>query len=112
MKKYNKVTDIEVLKKYNEVLNDFYAHGCWINCVSIEMLASKLKTSKYQIKKSYNLLKEKGYMKLEKICTYSEDYDNGLYSESVPILFTRAYIITNKGYDYLKELHLKETEKK
>lgn len=107
MKKYKKVTDIEVLKKYNEILSDFYEHGCWIGCIPIEILANKLNTSKYQINKAYKSLKEKKFIKLEKIGTYFADYDNGLYCEEVPVLYTKAYVMTTQGRDFLKEMEMK-----
>ena len=104
MNKYEKVSDIQVLKKYYDIQGEMDKIGCWCYYVSIDFLSKELKTSKYQIKKAYKSLKEKEYIKLEKVPTYFEDYDNGLYCESVPILFTKAYIITKKGIEKVKEL--------
>ena len=59
-----------------------------------------METSKYQIRKAYKKLKEQGYMTLEKVCTYAEEYDNGLYTSDSPILFTKVYVLTEKGRDF------------
>lgn len=104
MNKYEKVNDMQVLKKYYDIQAEMNKIGCWCDYVSIDFLAKELKTSKYQIKKAYKSLKEKDYIKLEKVPTDFEDYDNGLYCESVPVLFTKAYIITQKGIEKVKEL--------
>ena len=97
MKKYKKVTDIEVLKKYCEIQNDMNRVGCWCDYLSIKFLAEQLKTSEYKIQKAYKSLKERGFIELKKYPTYSEEYDNGLYTEASNILFTKVYVPTNKG---------------
>lgn len=90
MKKYKKVTDIEVLYKYNELVFG-------IDSVPITIMAEVLNTSKYQIRKCYRSLAEQGYMELTKICTYGEEYWNGLYDEFIPILYAKAYTLTSKA---------------
>ena len=95
MKKYRKVTDMEVLKKYYEIVLE-------IDYVPIDLMAEELKTSKYQIRKIYRSLKEQGYMQLDKICTYADEYWNGLYDETVPILYSKVYVLTNKARELLK----------
>lgn len=104
MCEYKKVTDIDVLKKYYEIQHDMNKVGCWCDYVSIDHLARLLETSKYQIQKAYKSLKEKEYIKLEQIPTSFEEYDNGLYCETVPVLFSKAYILTKKGMEKAKEL--------
>lgn len=90
MKKYRKITDIEVLHKYNELVFG-------IDYVPISIMAEALNTTKYQIRKCYKRLVEEGYMELVKVCTYGEEYWNGLYDEFIPILYAKAYALTNKG---------------
>ena len=97
MKKYKKVTDMEVLKKYCEIQNKMNRAGCWCDYISISFLAEQLGTSKYQILEIYKSLKQKGFIKLEKFPTYSEEYDNGLYTVDSCILFTKAYVPTMEG---------------
>lgn len=97
MKKYKKVTDIEVLKKYIEIQSEMNRVGYWCDYIPMDFLSKKLETSKYQIQKAYKSLKGKGFIKLEKVPTSFEEYDNGLYCETVPVLFTNAYIVTNEG---------------
>lgn len=104
MKKYTKVTDMEVLKKYYEMQNKYYGIGVWLDYISMEFIAKEMKTSLYQIKKAYKTLKEKGYMKLEEFPTLTEEYDNGLYTQSVPILFTKVYVLTDEGEKIAKEV--------
>lgn len=104
MNEYKKVNDMQVLKKYYDIQSEMNKIGCWCDYVSIDFLAKELRTSKYQIKKAYKSLKEKEYIELEKEPTYFEEYDNGLYCESVPILFTKVYVITQKGFEKVKEL--------
>ena len=94
MKKYRKVTDFEVLKKYYEIVFG-------IDYVPINLMAEALNTSKYQIRKIYKRLAEQGYMKIDKVCTYGEEYWNGLYDEFIPILYTKAYVLTNRGIEVL-----------
>lgn len=102
MKRYNKVTDIEVLKTYYETQNNFYSNGCWVDYISMDYLAAILKTSKYQIQKAYKTLKERGFIKIKEVPTYTADYDNGLYVQDIPILFTKCYVITDKGVEFLE----------
>lgn len=102
--KYCKVTDIDVLKKYCEIQREMNSIGCWCDAVSMDFLAKQLSTSKYQIQKAYESLKERGFIKLEKIPTMVEDYDNGLYTESVTVLFTKAYVPTAEGYEEVEKL--------
>lgn len=102
MKKYNKVTDMQVLKKYHDIQNFYDSKGVWLDYLSVSDLARELKTSKYQIQKAFKTLKEKGYLQIEKYPTLTEDYDNGLYTETIVILHTNVYMITQKGYDLFK----------
>lgn len=104
MGEYKKVTDMEVLKKYHEILCEWRRNGYWQDFISIEEMARFLKTSKYQIQKAYRNLKEKGYMKIDKTPIYYEEYDNGLYTESFPVLFAKVYMLTKEGEKILQEL--------
>lgn len=103
MEKYIKVDDIDVLRKYNEIQNLFNEKGLWCDYVSINHLTKVLKVSKYRIQKAYKSLKNKGYIEKIKIPTYCEEYYNGLYDVSIPILYTQVYVISNKGKKYLEE---------
>ena len=69
----------------------------------MEFLASELGTSKYQVRKAYKSLLEKGYMKLEKYPSYCEEYDNGLYTQDIPVLYTKVYVLTDKAIELLKK---------
>lgn len=102
MKKYKKVTDMQVLKKYYDIQSFYDSKGIWIDYLSANDLARELKTSKYQIQKSFKNLKEKGYLQIESYPTLTAECDNGLYSYNVPVLCTRVYMITSKGYDLFK----------
>ena len=104
MCKYEKVDDIQVLLKYYNIQCEMNEIGCWCDYISIEHLAKELKTSRYQIQKAYKSLKEKEYIKLEQVPTDWEEYYNGLYDVSVPVLFTKVYVITRKGIEKAKEL--------
>ena len=103
MKKYNKVTDIQVLKKMYEIQGRHYEKGIWLDYIPMQLIAKELNTSMYQIKKAYQELKERGFISLEKFCTYAEEYDNGLYSETLPVLYTKVYMITREGQEFLEE---------
>ena len=104
MSKYNKVTDIQVLKKMYEIQSRHYEKGIWLDYVPMHLIAKELNTSMYQIKNAYIGLKERGFIDLEKFCTYSEEYYNGLYTETVPILYTKVYMITREGQEFLESL--------
>ena len=104
MSKYNKVTDIQVLKKMYEIQSRHYEKGIWLDYVPMHLIAKELNTSMYQIKNAYIGLKERGFIDLEEFCTYSEEYDNGLYTETVPILYTKVYMITREGQEFLEKL--------
>lgn len=104
MKKYNKVNEIQVLKEYYNFLYNNNKLGLWVDYVSVELMAHMLKTSKYQIRKIYKALKEKELMEIEKFPTYCEEYDNGLYTVGVPILYSKVYILSKKGEEYIKQL--------
>lgn len=82
MKKYRKVTDMDVLKKCCEIELEIYYSP-------ISFVAQELNTSKYQVQKAYKSLLQQGYMKLDKVCTYVD--------ETVPILFTKVYMTTYEG---------------
>lgn len=60
MKKYRKVTDMEVLKKCCEIELE-------IDYASISLVAQELNTSKYQVQKAYKSILQQGYMKIEKV---------------------------------------------
>ena len=95
--KYKKVIDTEVLKKYCEIQNEMNGMGCWCDYLSIDYLARVLESSKYQIQKAYKSLKEKGFIQLEQVPTDFEEYNNGLYTQSIPVLFTKVYVPTKEG---------------
>lgn len=103
MKKYKKVTENHVLKKYYEIQCNFNKVGWWCDYLSVEFLASELGTSKYQVRKAYKSLSEKGYLKLDKYPSYFEEYDNGLYIEDMPVLYTKVYVLTDKAIELLKK---------
>lgn len=103
MKKYTKVTDMQVLSAYYELQSSHNIIGLWLDYVPIDLMAKHLKTSKYQVSKAYKSLKEKGYMQMSEIPIYYEEYYNGLYDEAVPILYTKVYILTDKGKEKAKE---------
>lgn len=103
MNRYKKVTENEVLRKYHKIQSDFYKIGWWCDYLSVKFLAAELETSKYQVRKAYKSLLEKGYMKLEKYPTYCEEYDNGLYVQDIPVLYTKVYVLTNKARELLKK---------
>ena len=90
MKKYRKVTEMDVLKKCCEIELE-------IDYSPISFVAQELNTSKYRVQKAYKSLLQQGYMKLDKVCTYADEYWNGLYDETVPILFTKVYMTTYEG---------------
>lgn len=104
MNKYEKVNDMKVLKKYYDIQSEMNKIGCWCDYVSIDFLAKELETSKYQIQKAYKNLKEKEYIKLEQVPTDFAEYDNGLYCETIPILLTKVYVLTQKGVEKAKQL--------
>lgn len=108
MKKYNKVTDMQVLKKYDELYSAYYSSGIWVDYIPIDCMANILNTSKYQVQKAYKNLREQGYMKMQKVPSYCEEYDNGLYTQDIPILYSKVYIITEKGAEKAKESDFKE----
>ena len=103
MNQYKKVTENEVLRKYHETQGKLNKIGCWCDYISINFLAKELNTSEYQVRKAYKSLLEKGYIKLEKMPTKYEEYDNGLYTENIPILFTKVYVLTDKARGILDE---------
>lgn len=103
MNKYNKVTDMQVLQKYYEVGSMYYNVGIWADYISVDCMANILNTSKYQVNKAYKKLKEQGYMEMQKVPSYCEEYDNGLYTQDIPILYTKVYILTDKGIEKAKE---------
>ena len=102
MKKYKKVNDIQVLKKYYDIQNFYDSKGVWLDYLTADDLAKELETSKYQIRKAFKNLKEKGFLEKEEYPTLTADYDNGLYSYNIPVLTTKVYMITEKGYDFFK----------
>ncbi len=104
MNKYKKVSKEEVLEMFYDLQTKFWKAGCWRDGISAQFLAHRMKTSTYQIKKAYRQLAEEGYLKLEKVPTAFDEYDNGLYTESTPYLFCKVYIFTNKAKDKFENL--------
>lgn len=104
MKKYKKVSKDEVFEMFYNLQVKFWEAGCWVDGISIEFLAHRMETSTYQIRKAYKQLAEEGYLKLEKVPTAFEEYDNGLYTESSPYLFCKVYALTNKTIDKFENL--------
>ena len=103
MKKYKKVSKDDVLKTFYDLQTKYWGAGCWVDGISVEFLAHKMETSTYQIRKAYKQLAEEGYLKLEKVPTAFEEYDNGLYTESIPYLFCNVYTLTQKAKDKFKK---------
>lgn len=98
-KKYEKVTEIQVLKKYYEILNEY-----GIDYLPARIIARELKTSKYQVYKAFEKLKELGYVKINKYPVHCEEYYNGLYTETIPILSCNIFDITTKGWEIAREM--------
>lgn len=98
-----KVSKEEVLRMFYDLQTKFWESGCWVDGISAEFLADKMGTSTYQIRKAYKQLAEEGYLKLEKVPTAFEEYDNGLYIESNPYLFCKVYVLTQKAKDKFKK---------
>lgn len=103
MDKYKKVSKEEVFEMFYDLQTKFWKAGCWVDGISVQFLANRMKTSTYQIRKAYKQLAEEGYLKLEKVPTAFEDYDNGLYTESIPYLFCNVYTLTQKAKDKFKK---------
>ena len=99
MNKYKKVSKEEVLEMFYDLQTKFWKAGCWVDGISVQFLAHRMETSTYQIRKAYKQLTEEGYLKLEKVPTAFEEYDNGLYTESTPCLFCKDYTLTQKAKD-------------
>lgn len=95
--KYTKVKDIQVLKKYKELIDKLATVG--FPYIPIDIIKEELNTSEYQIRRAYKNLEQEGYMKKIKIPVYCEEYDNGLYTEAIPILYAKVFDITEKGIE-------------
>ena len=104
MDKYKKVSKEEVFEMFYDLQTKFWKAGCWVDGISVQFLAHRMETSTYQIRKAYKQLVEEGYLKLEKVPTAFEEYDNGLYTESTPYLFCKVYTLTNKTKDKFESL--------
>lgn len=104
MKEYKKVSKEEVLEVFYDLQTKFWKVGCWAEGISADFLAHEMRTSIYQIRKAYKQLAEEGYLKLEKVPTTFEEYDNGLYTESNPYLFCKVYTLTPKALEKFKKL--------
>ena len=104
MNKYKKVSKEEVLEMFYDLQTKFWKAGCWVDGISVQLLAHRMETSTYQIRKAYKQLAEEGYLKLEKVPTTFEEYDNGLYTESNPYLFFKVYTLTPKALEKFKNL--------
>ena len=104
MKEYKKVSKEEVLEIFYDLQTKFWKVGCWAEGISADFLAHEMRTSIYQIRKAYKQLAEEGYLKLEKVPTAFEEYDNGLYTESNPYLFCKVYTLTPKALEKFKKL--------
>lgn len=103
MSKYKRVSKEEVLELFYDLQTKFWRAGCWADGISVEFLAHEMETSTYQIRKAYKQLAEEGYLKLEKVPTAFDEYDNGLYTESTPYLFCKVYTLTQKAKDKFKK---------
>ena len=103
MNKYKKVSKEEVLEMFYDLQTKFWGAGCFVDGLSVKFLAHIMETSTYQIRKAYKQLAEEGYLKLEKVPTAFEEYDNGLYTESIPYLFCKTYTLTQKAKDKFKK---------
>lgn len=103
MNKYKKVSKEEVLEIFYDLQTKFWKAGCWVDGISADFLAHEMETSTYQIRKAYKQLAEEGYLKIEKIPTAFNEYDNGLYTESIPYLFCKTYTLTQKAKNKFKK---------
>lgn len=113
MKKYKKITEEQVLQAYFDLTYDNNnALGVEFDYVNINLIAFYLKTSKYQVRKIVKQLKDKGFLELTKVCTYAEEYDNGLYVQDFPILYTKVYELTSNGKNYLRSLYATSYQQK
>ena len=99
--KYKKITDEEVLILYYK-LNDEY--GWSLFNIPMQLMKKELNTSLYQVRKAYKSLEKQGYMKKVDIPTLLDEYDNGLYCETITILKTKGFDITDEGIKKAKEL--------
>ena len=104
MNKYKKVSKEEVLEMFYDLQTKFWKAGCWVDGISVQFLAHRMETSTYQIRKAYKQLAEEGYLKLEKVPTAFEGYDNGLYCEAIPYLFCNVYTLTNKAKNKFEKI--------
>lgn len=104
MPKYKKVNEIDVLIEYYKTQSISNKCGLWCDYIPIKNMAIILETSDYQIQKAYKSLKEKGLMEIIKFPIYFEEYYNGLYDVVVPILYSKVYVISKKGEEYLKDI--------
>ncbi|MCI6189882.1 MAG: hypothetical protein MR691_08075 [Clostridium sp.] len=104
MSKYKKVSKEEVLETFYDLQTKFWKSGCWVEGISVDFLAHEMRTSEYQIRKAYKQLAEEGYLKLEKVLTAFEEYDNGLYTEANPYLFCKVYTLTPKALEKFKKI--------
>jgi len=95
-----------ILRKYVDEINKMYKCGCWVDWISVEKLARIMNISKYKVRKAFKELAEEGYLKLDKVPTAFQEYDNGLYCESIPWLYCKAYVLTNDAFEKVKELRL------
>ena len=103
MNKYKKVSKEEVLEMFYDLQTKFWEADCWVDGISVDFLAHEMGTSTYQIRKAYKQLTEEGYLKLEKIPTAFAEYDNGLYTKSIPYLFCKVYTLTQKAKNKFKK---------
>lgn len=99
MKKYNKVTDEQVLETWYKIHKKYWE----VDFIPIHYMCEELKTSEYQVRKAYKNLEKLGYMKKEEVPTYCEEYFNGLYDETIVVLKTKAFSITNDGIKAIEE---------
>ena len=105
MKKYKKVTALEVLTTYEDLTYNLWGFPY----IPMDIMKETLKTSEYRIRKAYKLLEDLGYMEKVKVPTVTEEYDNGLYTESVPILECKVFVTTAKGVELARKI--KELDK-
>ena len=92
-----------ILRKYVNEINKMYKCGCWIDWISAEKMAKLMNISIYSVRKAFKELSKEGYLKLDKVPTEFQEYNNGLYCESIPYLFCKAYVLTDSAYKKAKE---------
>ena len=91
---------MKVLKTYYDEQSLNYSCGIWCDYISVKYMALLLKTSAYQIAKAYKQLVQEGYLEIKSMPSYYDEYYNGLCTVPVPILYTKAHVLTEKARTY------------